>query len=351
MPSMVNMRGGGRPAESVVTIQDAVDFHRAALARLPPGSNDWGHRFGLANAAWEMETPEMVREAADLAWELIMRSPDCLPGTHEDGGLRAFLMDVLMELGDWPGTIKLLGLHPNETCEEWVWGSALALFKVRGGGATATAALERAIRHNPHVYELLSKARASNIGNAGMENPPDIRAMLRFFENGTEGKDAMVMGTQSGADTYCRNYKKHWWCDADVVHWLRKTAKKMIKEQGGGSGGDGGGGSGGGAGGAGGGGGRSGGSGGSVFGDGGIRKSSFAVPDSASALCSWDGCDAQERGEAAVRLSRCSGCRKVQYCCARCQKLDWKEGGHKQVCKVGGDTKKKKKKKTKKKNG
>ena len=91
------MRGGGRPAESVVTIQDAVDFHRAALARLPPGSNDWGHCFGLANAAWEMETPEMVREAADLAWELIMRSPDCLPGTHEDGGLRAFLMDVLME--------------------------------------------------------------------------------------------------------------------------------------------------------------------------------------------------------------------------------------------------------------
>ena len=244
MPSMVNMRGGGRPAESVVTIQNAVDFHRAALARLPPGSNDWGHRFGLANAVWEMETPEMVREAADLAWELIMRSPCDLPGTHEDGGLRAFLMDVLMELGDWPGTIKLLGLHPNETCEEWVWGSALALFKVRGGGATATAALERAIRHNPHVYEMLSKARAMNIGS-GMENAPDIRAMLRFFENGTEGKDAMVMGTQSGADTYCRNYKKHWWCDADVVHWLRKTAKKMIKEQGGGSGGDGGGGSGG----------------------------------------------------------------------------------------------------------
>lgn len=32
-------------------------------------------------------------------------------------------------------------------------------------------------------------------------------------------------------------------------------------------------------------------------------------------------------------LSLCNGCREWWYCGTECQKRDWKEGGHKKVCK------------------
>jgi hypothetical protein len=37
-------------------------------------------------------------------------------------------------------------------------------------------------------------------------------------------------------------------------------------------------------------------------------------------------------------LHRCGGCRGVMYCSAACQKVHWKQGGHKQECKKPGST-------------
>jgi tetratricopeptide (TPR) repeat protein len=42
--------------------------------------------------------------------------------------------------------------------------------------------------------------------------------------------------------------------------------------------------------------------------------------------CANSGCTKQG-------LHRCGGCKGVMYCCAACQKVHWKQGGHKQECK------------------
>ena len=47
--------------------------------------------------------------------------------------------------------------------------------------------------------------------------------------------------------------------------------------------------------------------------------------------CSWSACGAELSGEAAAK-NRCGQCKKVYYCSRRCQKRDWKAGGHKLVC-------------------
>lgn len=47
-------------------------------------------------------------------------------------------------------------------------------------------------------------------------------------------------------------------------------------------------------------------------------------------------CDAMECGkveETVGALRLCNGCREWLYCGTECQKRDWKEGGHRQVCK------------------
>jgi hypothetical protein len=33
-----------------------------------------------------------------------------------------------------------------------------------------------------------------------------------------------------------------------------------------------------------------------------------------------------------IKMNKCSGCRQAHYCSKECQRKDWKEGGHKQVC-------------------
>ncbi|KIO32226.1 hypothetical protein M407DRAFT_18796 [Tulasnella calospora MUT 4182] len=51
--------------------------------------------------------------------------------------------------------------------------------------------------------------------------------------------------------------------------------------------------------------------------------------------CSWFKCCLYRDTKIAPlrEMMRCSGCKSVQYCGTRCQKLDWKEGGHKEECK------------------
>lgn len=49
--------------------------------------------------------------------------------------------------------------------------------------------------------------------------------------------------------------------------------------------------------------------------------------------CAWLGCTTlSKRVSDKLKRSRCSACLQVHYCCAACQKADWK--GHKVACKI-----------------
>lgn len=59
-----------------------------------------------------------------------------------------------------------------------------------------------------------------------------------------------------------------------------------------------------------------------------VGVSAIAVP---LIGCAWYKCPLyQETTE--KKMARCNGCRKVQYCNKRCQRSDWKEGGHRASC-------------------
>ena len=73
---------------------------------------------------------------------------------------------------------------------------------------------------------------------------------------------------------------------------------------------------------------------------------SVATAATTATICSWAACGSELSGEAAAR-NRCGRCTRAYYCSHRCQKGDWKGGGHKLVCKEapccticleGGDT-------------
>ena len=36
--------------------------------------------------------------------------------------------------------------------------------------------------------------------------------------------------------------------------------------------------------------------------------------------------------EAQLTAKRCSGCQTARYCCVACQRSDWKDGGHRELC-------------------
>ncbi|GKY93942.1 hypothetical protein MPSEU_000361100 [Mayamaea pseudoterrestris] len=49
----------------------------------------------------------------------------------------------------------------------------------------------------------------------------------------------------------------------------------------------------------------------------------------AAFICAWKDCDRYYGG---VALSFCSKCQSIKYCSRKCQKEDWKYGGHKEEC-------------------
>ena len=55
------------------------------------------------------------------------------------------------------------------------------------------------------------------------------------------------------------------------------------------------------------------------------------APPPTAQTCAWAACGTALSGEAAAK-NRCGRCKRVYYCSRRCQKSDWKAGGHKLVC-------------------
>ncbi|GJE93356.1 zinc finger MYND domain-containing protein [Phanerochaete sordida] len=60
-----------------------------------------------------------------------------------------------------------------------------------------------------------------------------------------------------------------------------------------------------------------------------------AVAYGALARCAWGACLCS-RHAPAHRMRVCSGCGRVAYCGGVCQEMDWKQGGHREVCRGRG---------------
>ena len=62
-----------------------------------------------------------------------------------------------------------------------------------------------------------------------------------------------------------------------------------------------------------------------------VETDASAAAAATTQTCTWATCGAALSGEAAAK-NRCGRCKKVYYCSRRCQKRDWKAGGHKKAC-------------------
>ena len=115
-----------RPPNVRTTLQ-AVLYHRAQIRRLSPSgspSRAWqvqaaatgnysclAQRYGLANALWETEVEDNVREAIDIAADLLDIDPT------DVCRVRYFQLDLLLECGRFEEAIALLEKYPRETSE------------------------------------------------------------------------------------------------------------------------------------------------------------------------------------------------------------------------------------------
>lgn len=103
-------------------------------------------RAGLAEALWELGE----RDAAiGHLWELLRLSE------NDNLGIRYVLLPRLLEVGDDDGADELLDRY-DEASAAWLYNRALLLFRARGEGEEADAALAEAVEENPHVPPYLT---------------------------------------------------------------------------------------------------------------------------------------------------------------------------------------------------
>ena len=113
-------------------LTQAVDFHEAQVAVLRADSTTQTldnptyalHLYALANCLWESEVVENVVRAKNIAKQLFdhnerLRSEVC-----------AFLLDLLMELGEWEDAVLYLNKMPEDKKESEVFMFSSALVVV-----------------------------------------------------------------------------------------------------------------------------------------------------------------------------------------------------------------------------
>jgi hypothetical protein len=310
-PQFVRCGAAARPSQ-VKSVGQAVLFHEAALAGFERRSSRVEllhqcvdtrdhtyaqHLYGLANALWETTVLDNVLRAVEIV-KCLFNFTAYYKNTVKD-----FLLDLLLETGQWEETVKYLNLMPHNESEIWLFSSALVWYRARGSdSSTAQKALVRAMQFNKFIAPRLLGIMETDKSQTKGWNEMYTMSVFRN-EDGSVNNDGVK---KPMASEYIRNYKKHWVLDKGALSFLQKvydeeqgtTAKKKKKkkkrektEQ---------------------------------TNSYGSQVDGGAIPPSESkTLCAACG----KFG----KLSKCSGCKVVSYCSKECQVGDWKK--HKIVCK------------------
>jgi hypothetical protein len=127
---------------SVTTVEEAIIYHRSELDK---GSASYekiradtrvgnfrllAHKFGLANALWEAEEEQLVREGLDIGRKMLDIEFETDPKASH--GLRRFVVDLSLEVGEWDAATAVLAKFPDKVDEDMVWNAVLVFFKSRG---------------------------------------------------------------------------------------------------------------------------------------------------------------------------------------------------------------------------
>jgi tetratricopeptide (TPR) repeat protein len=149
-------------------------------------------RAGLGQCLWMLGKHQ---EAIDHFWDLLRLNP------NDNQGLRDALINWLLETGDNEGAQKLLDQYAEDGMATWLYSRALLLFWQEGASEKATAHLQEALSHNPHVPAyLLGKKRLP-------KRLPDY----------------MGFGDANEAIHYAAGAIPIWQKEREALAWLRQT--------------------------------------------------------------------------------------------------------------------------------
>ena len=224
-------RFAARPS-SMRTVEQAITWHTTELNKTGVDYKQiqsdtsrgnfqaWAHRYGLANALWEAEEEDSVREALSIGRKLLDIAPEEKHTTET--GIKRFVLKLLLEVGQWDDAAALLARFNDEMNEAFLWSAVLICFKSRGPESKTTRkALERATQMNPHVFSLLVGERL--LAEGELERCM-TKATEYYIINGR------VIGDSDNAVVYYHNYSKYFFQEPTLIEWMKvqKSALEPI---------------------------------------------------------------------------------------------------------------------------
>ncbi len=148
-------------------------------------------RAGLAGCLYTMGQRE---EAAAHYLDMVRLNPG------DNQGIRYFLANLLLELGDYERLEALFAQYGDEGTAAMLYTRALAAFQQEGESKAATALLKEAIASNKHVPAYL----------LGERNVPKRLP------------DYMTFGDEDEAAHYAADAQSTWGQNRDALAWLRR---------------------------------------------------------------------------------------------------------------------------------
>lgn len=147
-------------------------------------------RYGLANCLWELDR----LEEAEAHYRELLRL-----NLGDNQGVRYTLLRLLMDSERYDDALQLTEEHKDDASAEMMFNRAMILFRLRGPGEAAEAAMEEALEWNPHI-------------------PPYLLGSKRVPSDRPSG---IQLGGESEATEYAASYLNHWRITPGALDWLR----------------------------------------------------------------------------------------------------------------------------------